>query len=258
VPTSRATRVTSDAKAVELVDHGVDGVLELEDLALHLDGDLLRQVAARHRRRHLGDVADLRGEVGRHRVHVVGQILPVPATPRTVAWPPSLPSVPTSRATRVTSEAKEASCSTIVFTTLPMRRNSPRSGRPSISTGHRLGQVALGDRADDARHLGGRLHHVLDELVHRTDRGLPPAGRVLDAPALGDLAFLADHGGETLEFVRHLLVEADHFVENGRNLAVDPGEILREPNRKVAAPKAPQRAQKLATVQGIPRVFNVH
>src|SRR2546430_7344787 len=33
----------------------------------------------------------------------------VPATPGTIAWPPSLPSVPTSRATRVTSEAKERS-----------------------------------------------------------------------------------------------------------------------------------------------------
>ncbi len=33
----------------------------------------------------------------------------VPATPLTWAWPPSLPSVPTSRATRVTSEAKERS-----------------------------------------------------------------------------------------------------------------------------------------------------
>ena len=41
VPTSRATRVTSAAKRVELVDHRVDGVLELEDLALHVDGDLL-------------------------------------------------------------------------------------------------------------------------------------------------------------------------------------------------------------------------
>ena len=30
----------------------------------------------------------------------------VPATPGTWAWPPSLPSVPTSRATRVTSPAK--------------------------------------------------------------------------------------------------------------------------------------------------------
>ena len=58
----------------------------------------------------------------------------VPATPLTLAWPPSLPSDPTSRATRVTSEAKEPSWPTIVFTTLPMRRNSPRSGRPSISS----------------------------------------------------------------------------------------------------------------------------
>ena len=33
----------------------------------------------------------------------------VPATPGTIAWPPSLPSVPTSRATRVTSEANERS-----------------------------------------------------------------------------------------------------------------------------------------------------
>ena len=33
----------------------------------------------------------------------------VPATPLTSAWPPNLPSVPTSRATRVTSEANEPS-----------------------------------------------------------------------------------------------------------------------------------------------------
>ena len=39
----------------------------------------------------------------------------VPATPRTSAWPPSFPSVPTSRATRVTSEAKDESWSTIVL-----------------------------------------------------------------------------------------------------------------------------------------------
>ena len=59
VPTSRATRVTSRGEGVELVHHRVDGVLELEDLALHVDGDLARQVAARHRGGHLGDVAHL-------------------------------------------------------------------------------------------------------------------------------------------------------------------------------------------------------
>ncbi len=39
----------------------------------------------------------------------------VPDTPLTWAWPPSIPSVPTSRATLVTSSAKEESWSTMVL-----------------------------------------------------------------------------------------------------------------------------------------------
>ena len=48
-----------------------------------------------------------------------------PATPVTWAWPPSLPSVPTSRATRVTSDAKELSWSTIVLIVFLSSRISP-------------------------------------------------------------------------------------------------------------------------------------
>src|SRR5713226_6059801 len=49
----------------------------------------------------------------------------VPETPLTSAWPPSLPSVPTSRATRVTWSAKEESWPTIVFTVFLSSRISP-------------------------------------------------------------------------------------------------------------------------------------
>ena len=49
----------------------------------------------------------------------------VPATPGTSAWPPSLPSVPTSRATRVTSAAKDESWSTIVLIVFFSSRISP-------------------------------------------------------------------------------------------------------------------------------------
>ena len=49
----------------------------------------------------------------------------VPATSRTCAWPPSLPSVPTSRATRETSEAKAFSWSTIVLRVFFSSRISP-------------------------------------------------------------------------------------------------------------------------------------
>ena len=49
----------------------------------------------------------------------------VPATPGTSACPPSLPSVPTSRATRVTSEEKPFSWSTIVLMVSFNSRISP-------------------------------------------------------------------------------------------------------------------------------------
>ena len=51
----------------------------------------------------------------------------VPATPSTCACPPSLPSVPTSRATRVTSEANPLSWSTIVLMVFFSSRISPRT-----------------------------------------------------------------------------------------------------------------------------------
>src|SRR5205085_1558711 len=81
LPISLGAHFAGDAghfggEGVELVHHGVDGVLQLEDLALHVDGDLLRQVAHGDGRGHLGDVADLTGEVGGHQVDVVGQVLP--------------------------------------------------------------------------------------------------------------------------------------------------------------------------------------
>src|SRR5262249_10094294 len=73
--------LTRDARhfageAVELVHHGVDGVLQLGDFAAHVDGDLFRKVAVGDSGGHLGDVADLARQVAGHRVHRVGQILP--------------------------------------------------------------------------------------------------------------------------------------------------------------------------------------
>src|SRR6185503_11184267 len=64
------------AERTELVDHGVDRVLQLQDLALDVDGDLLGEVPVRDGGRHLGDVAHLTRQVAGHRVDGVGQVLP--------------------------------------------------------------------------------------------------------------------------------------------------------------------------------------
>ena len=86
-----------------------------QHLALNIDRDLLRQVALGHRRGDLGDIADLVGQVAREQLTLSVRSFQVPETSRTSACPPSLPSVPTSLATRVTSAAKMQSWSTMVL-----------------------------------------------------------------------------------------------------------------------------------------------
>ena len=87
----------------------------------------------------------------------------VPLTPCTFAWPPSRPSVPTSRATRVTSLANALSWSTIRFTVEPIRKNSPCTVFPSISSStfwlRSPSATALITRATSR----GRLHQVGDQ-----------------------------------------------------------------------------------------------
>src|SRR5262249_52952742 len=61
---------------IELVDHCVDRVFQLEDFAAHIDGDLAREIAAGHRGGDLGDVTHLVGQVAAHRVDRVGEVLP--------------------------------------------------------------------------------------------------------------------------------------------------------------------------------------
>ena len=58
------------------LDHRVDVVLELGDLALGLHRDRPGQVARGDRAGHLGDRADLPGQVPGQLVHVLGQPLP--------------------------------------------------------------------------------------------------------------------------------------------------------------------------------------
>ena len=74
----------------QVADHLVDVVLERRDLALRLDRDRPRQVALRHRGRHLGDGAHLRRQVGGELVHVVREVAPHPGGARHARLPAQL------------------------------------------------------------------------------------------------------------------------------------------------------------------------
>src|SRR5262249_53343805 len=59
------------SEGVELVNHCVDGVFQLEDLAPLVDRDLLGQIPVRHGGGHIGDIADLGGQIAAHGIHGV-------------------------------------------------------------------------------------------------------------------------------------------------------------------------------------------
>src|SRR5205085_1723230 len=63
-------------EGVELIHHGIDRVLQLEDLTTYINGSPLEQVAGRDGGGDVGDVAHLTGEVAGHHVHGVGEVLP--------------------------------------------------------------------------------------------------------------------------------------------------------------------------------------
>src|SRR5207248_2851835 len=78
------------SEAVQLIDHRVDGVLELEDFAADSDGDLLRKLSLTRRSSDLGDVAHLPGEVAGHQIHAVGQVGPSAGDPLDLRLPAEL------------------------------------------------------------------------------------------------------------------------------------------------------------------------
>ena len=103
----------------------------------------LRKVAVGDGGGDLGDVAHLAGEVPAMKLTLSVRSFQVPATPGTSAWPPSLPSVPTSRATRVTSAAKALSWSTMVLMVFLSSRISPLTSTVIFAKGRRLATAVV-------------------------------------------------------------------------------------------------------------------
>ena len=66
-----------------------------------------------------------------------------------------------------------------------------------------------------------------------------------------DLALLAHHVAQTLEFFRHPFVEFDDVVERLGDLAGDAAQVPRQAHGEVAAPKGAQGRQELTVVDRV-------
>ena len=115
----------------------------------------------------LGDVADLAGEVAGHEVDVVGQVLPGAGDAPHLRLAAELPSVPTSRATRVTSAANDVSWSTIVLMVFFSSRISPCTSTVIFldRSPWATAVVDLGDVADLAGEVAGHRVDVVGQVL---------------------------------------------------------------------------------------------
>ena len=125
VPTSRATRVTSDANedswsTITLMVSLSSRISPLASAVIFLERSPFATAV----------VTSAMFRTWRVRLPAIEltfsvKSFQVPPTPFTCAWPPSFPSVPTSRATRVTSDANDESWSTITLIVFFSSRISP-------------------------------------------------------------------------------------------------------------------------------------
>src|SRR5206468_4143847 len=230
-------------EGAELVHHGVDRVIELQDLAPHVHGDLLGQVAVGDRDRHRGDVAHLGGEVAGHEVQAVRQVLPGAREAFHLGLAAEAPSgAPNSFHQRRPAQPPS---SLFPYTTLFRSRGEGaelvhhgvdrvlqlQDLAPHVD-GDLLGEVAVGDGGGDVGDVADLAGEVAGHGVDGVGQVLPRAGHALHVRLAAELALrthLAGHprhlGGEARELV-------DHGVDGGLQLhylALDVvGDLLGE------------------------------
>ncbi len=209
----------------ELVDHRVDGRLQLEDLAARVDVDLLGEVALRDGRRHHRDVADLARQVGRHRVHGLGEVLPRPADARDagLAAQDAVGADLAGHARDLVREGRQ-------------RRHHRVDGVGQLRhlatrlDGDLLREVTVGDRAGDLRDVADLTGQVVGHQVDVVGEVLPDAGDVPHPRLTAQLALrthLAGHPGHLLREVRQLVHHRVHRGDQLEDLALGvDGDLL--------------------------------
>ncbi len=153
----------------------------------------------------------------------------VPATPGTTACPPSLPSVPTSRATRVTSDANDRSWSTIVLMASFSCRISPRTStvilreRSPLATAVATSAMFLTWPVRFDGHRVHRVRQILPRSRHTRHQRL--------AAQLAVRAHLAGHARHLGREHAQLLNHRVHDVRRAQELALQRPPIHVQPDR---------------------------
>lgn len=234
----------------ELVDHRVDGVLQLQHLAGDMDGHLARQITLGHRRRDESNVTHLGRQPGRHGVDGFREVLPRTrhsAYPR-LAAELALRTDLTGHSRDLVGKGGELVHQPVdgpadlqEFTPQRVLRRAVRTARAQI---HPLFQVALGHRRQHPSHLGDRSYEVVDQRIRGVDRRGPGALGGTDLQPFRELSLTADDPAHPRQLAREVQIAVRDLVEDRCDLRHDAVAGNREPFAEVPVPHGNQRDQQ--------------
>ena len=195
-------------EGVQLVHHRVDGVLQLENFAPNVHSDLFRKVAASNRRRHLGDISHLRGEVARHRVDAVGEILPGSGDAEHVSLPAE-PSFGADLARNTRHFAREG----VELVHHRIDGLFQLKNFAGYVDGDLLGQVAAGDRSGNVGDVANLGREVRGHEVDAVGEVFPSARDARNLGLAAELALRADLTRNACHFRCERVELIDHRVD---------------------------------------------
>src|SRR6185369_138488 len=215
---------------VELVDHRVDRDLELEDFALHVDGDLSREIAAGHGGRHFGDVSYLRRQVGGQQVDVVGKILP-----RTGNTGHRSLSAESAFGSDFARDARDLRCKAVQLIHHRVERFLELKDFARHVHGDFLGKVAA---CDCGRHFGDVSNLRRQVAGHEVDvvgKVLPRSSDTGHLRLAAELSFGSDFARDARDFAGECVELIDHRVDGVLELENFALDVDGDFSRKVAA-----------------------
>src|SRR5205085_104412 len=215
------------SKSIELIHHGIDRLLELQQFTLDPDGDLAREVSASHGGGDFGDVAHLVGQVGSHGVYVVGQILPGSRHALHLSLAAEL-----AFGADLARNASDFRGEGVELVHHGVNRVFEFQNLPFRFHGNLFGKIALGDGGGDFGDVAHLIGQVGSHGIHVVGQVFPGAGHALHLRLTTELAFRAHFarharhfGSKRIELVHH---RVDGVLELADLTLGFDGNFLRE------------------------------